>query len=693
MARAASNAAYLSPDSSNANAAAGAPQPETGRDTSNDSDDLPALFLPFSSSSQSDNLAQVAPLPLAPRDHAPMGPLVARVASGPMTRKKMDEEAIAGTVIGAVLGVALLVCCLYPVVVHRLKRHKRANRLSFDCEGGAFRGQPSVIARRLSSSDSLKHGDGPRDDATHGDPSRNSHDAYGNPISAPFPPQGQSTSTPGYVNASLDQDLTIEPAPFHDPGYYCDPLPASLGQPSPAVTVPPHQIVLKGTSEDYYSPYIPSEAFGMYPTPEAGGAAVPKPERTVSRSNSIRYNVKQLFRRKSTRDLTVSTYDSGSHSYGQTVDSSRRLQDGGTMDQFFTHQEATESPIEMTDAAELPFSPRAPGSQADADPTRGGLTAAGSSQPPYPGSVFSHPNQAAQGTVNPMDIMPASTESEMWHRTDCQLHSTSPYESPPHITSSTEHTQMSNEPTLTHPSPQHIQHPSPPPPPALTTPIQPAHAAPPVHASQPARMKEESGRNAGSSSQGDSSSQVRLGPVRPVPLPRRPSNAVHQSEHSTPAPGTASMTTQSTPSTNVDSPSPESLNSSDYCQSASPHAMGVPSPRGGVYCCAEPGCNQVFDQPHKLKHHQRYHSKDHKCPYPTCGKGFGTKTHLQRHINDRHEKKKKFHCSIQGCDYSRAGGKAFPRKDNWKRHMTKIHGIDHSGLPEPVEVDQEMTGV
>jgi len=121
--------------------------------------------------------------------------------------------------------------------------------------------------------------------------------------------------------------------------------------------------------------------------------------------------------------------------------------------------------------------------------------------------------------------------------------------------------------------------------------------------------------------------------------------------------------------------------------------MGVPSPRGGVYCCAEPGCNQVFDQPHKLKHHQRYHSKDHKCPYPTCGKGFGTKTHLQRHINDRHEKKKKFHCSIQGCDYSRAGGKAFPRKDNWKRHMTKIHGMDHSGLPEPVEVDQEMTGV
>jgi hypothetical protein len=47
---------------------------------------------------------------------------------------------------------------------------------------------------------------------------------------------------------------------------------------------------------------------------------------------------------------------------------------------------------------------------------------------------------------------------------------------------------------------------------------------------------------------------------------------------------------------------------------------------------------------------------------------------------------------MPGCDYSRTGGKAFPRKDNWKRHMVKIHGMDQGSLPEPVEVDQEMTG-
>lgn len=102
-----------------------------------------------------------------------------------------------------------------------------------------------------------------------------------------------------------------------------------------------------------------------------------------------------------------------------------------------------------------------------------------------------------------------------------------------------------------------------------------------------------------------------------------------------------------------------------------------------------------FEKWHKLtsrRHHQRYHSKDHKCQYPGCDKGFGTKTHLQRHINDRHEKKKKYHCAIQGCDYSRAGGKAFPRKDNWKRHMTKIHQMENRDLPEPEEVDEDMAG-
>jgi hypothetical protein len=51
-------------------------------------------------------------------------------------------------------------------------------------------------------------------------------------------------------------------------------------------------------------------------------------------------------------------------------------------------------------------------------------------------------------------------------------------------------------------------------------------------------------------------------------------------------------------------------------------------------------------------------------------------THLKRHINDKHLQTEKFHCTQAGCSYSRQGGKSFPRKGNWRRHMVKIHGLD-----------------
>lgn len=83
----------------------------------------------------------------------------------------------------------------------------------------------------------------------------------------------------------------------------------------------------------------------------------------------------------------------------------------------------------------------------------------------------------------------------------------------------------------------------------------------------------------------------------------------------------------------------------------------------------------------------REESARHACPYPDCGESFSTKTHLQRHTNERHEKRKWFHCPVTDCDYSVAGGKTFLRKDNWKRHMIEIHNIDEQALPEPLEVN------
>ncbi|RYP66209.1 hypothetical protein DL770_008842 [Monosporascus sp. CRB-9-2] len=118
--------------------------------------------------------------------------------------------------------------------------------------------------------------------------------------------------------------------------------------------------------------------------------------------------------------------------------------------------------------------------------------------------------------------------------------------------------------------------------------------------------------------------------------------------------------------------------------SASPEGSR-PSPPSGFLRCEE--CGRAFDQIHKLNHHRRYHDRKHNCPYDGCDKKFGTKTHLDRHINDKHLKTKAFHCTEPSCPYFK-GGKAFPRKDNWRRHMIK----KHQATPTQLEVQDEAAG-
>jgi len=138
---------------------------------------------------------------------------------------------------------------------------------------------------------------------------------------------------------------------------------------------------------------------------------------------------------------------------------------------------------------------------------------------------------------------------------------------------------------------------------------------------------------------------------------------------------------------------PLTVPGSEFTGSASPasHYASTPnhssasdaSPR--TFSCDE--CGRIFDQIHKLNHHKRYHERPHECEVPGCGKRFGTKTHLDRHINDKHVKTRKYHCTEAGCPWSRQGGKSFPRKDNWRRHMQNKHNCnpDH----DPVEVVDE----
>jgi len=81
------------------------------------------------------------------------------------------------------------------------------------------------------------------------------------------------------------------------------------------------------------------------------------------------------------------------------------------------------------------------------------------------------------------------------------------------------------------------------------------------------------------------------------------------------------------------------------------------------------------------------------CEHPGCGKKFGTKTHLERHVNDKHKKTKAFHCTEPTWAYSKLGGRSFPRKDNWRRHMVNIHGQNPTTDPIPETIDTTMGGM
>jgi hypothetical protein len=593
--------------------------------------------------------------------------------------------AVAGVVIGGLVVVLFFFLCIWPIIRRSIQNYRERRHVqAFDdpetgdashLAGDALTDSGFDRPRRLPSGDSLK----PPNDKDDSHTQSRSRPA----VSRSFP-QDDSSSAPSKnlqwssphedVRALSEGDEQVH---LHQYQYLTYPASAMVapGQsdehqkvPSTArdgdtIETPPHvhqTYILKHTNEDYYDTSIPSEAFGMVTSPSRPSAAAP----TRPRSTSITQQVKQLLHRKSTKDRTTSQGTVGSTATAQSIPQIIPSK------QLISDEELVQSPIERTrDNVDLP------------SPT--------SAQPPagtpisFPAELRlkaspSPPINPAPGTVNPMDIMPASTESELWHRTEHELHVSS-FESPSKLPSFMEQVDSGHTPASSSQSPAEI--------PSdlvmsdyvntgdFTSEQELAEKDDTVMTDMPVQnaMLNLSNQHMSSSLQVNTS--------------RRPSNI---SEHSTPFPGAASTDASShnTPSTLLDSPSPESMHSSDFRHSASPNlAQVVPSEKATVFRCDKIGCTQVFDQPHKLKHHQRYHSKDHKCHYPGCGKGFGTKTHLQRHINDRHEKKKKFHCAIQGCDYSRAGGKAFPRKDNWKRHMTKIHNMDSQNLPEPIEVE------
>ncbi|KAG6015138.1 hypothetical protein E4U43_005654 [Claviceps pusilla] len=617
-------------------------------------------------------------------------------------RRDLSDGAVAGTVLGALVAAVLVAFCLYPVIVHQIKRRERAGR-PLDAEAGSLQADHHIKGstldphphRRLSSTDSFKQDGGlSRGElgeaipSAESDRTRDDANAEQTQREENFDATGQLPSATGggdgcehVEDDAFDHDYRNEPTPFP---YY---MPASIPDDNPGV--------LNGTSDDYYRPSIPSSAFGMVAAPDPVA-----PVRTLPRPSSLKHNLKQLFSRSGGRDTSLASASNDQSTFsraypgnelGQTVTSelsptatSTQLPPAPLSAVAVASLSAFPSPppaAEAHHAAKLPSQHIAPTPPQSPRPDRSAFKAS-----PSP------PSDPAPGTVNPMDIMPASTQSEMRHRTEHQLLGTS-YGSAGGLSSAGDQASLEDIPTSTPPA----RAPASPVPalfPAVAAAAEATHpflTPPNQNTLQPGLKREHY-----DVSMLDVPSHNHPSPsmIAETGTSRHPS---YPSDQSTPLPGAHSTgsSAENTPSTQLDSPSPRSVHSSNFRHSTSPQpGPGLASPtRAGLFRCDEPGCSQAFDQPHKLKHHQRYHSKDHKCPYKDCGKGFGTKTHLQRHINDRHEKKKKFHCAIPGCDYSKSGGKAFPRKDNWKRHMTKIHNVDQQQLPDPIEVDSEMGGI
>ena len=490
---------------------------------------------------------------------------------GTIVRRQLHGGAIAGTVVGVLVVACLIALCLYPVLVRRIRRRRHQDAPVDDIETAQPTGADAMIEtdvenhRRLSSNDSFKPGEqthrstfSERQSKELRRPSRGLSYATNNdqvpipPTSAPaevFYPNNEPQCSYDNGDGKADQDYSQFQGEFF-------PQSASYTEPG----------MLQGTSADYYSPTIPSEAFGMMPNEGENEEVISRPSRSWSRNSSLRHNVRHLFQRRSGRERTLSSFSS--HRESDDTRQSRE-QDAKILRMIVPGEDPTESPANTSPVADIfPVA-----SEANASYN-------------YSGAGFpSNTGTQDSNTINPIWVMQPSTDSERNHYTTYQLQNPEVCSSPP----------LPELPTATNPE----------------TSIQaqdldsngslPYAISPPLIENQV--IFNSTGSNQGQDViMSDVSSPNHLKPATYQYDGRRLSIA---SERSTPLPGPASTnpSTQNTPMTQLDSPSPpQSMGSSDFRHSQSPPLNGsVPSPKNGMYSCNEPGCSQAFDQPHKLK--------------------------------------------------------------------------------------------
>lgn len=507
-----------------------------------------------------------------------------------LLRRQMSDGALAGTVVGVVVGVGLLALCLYPIIVCQIKRHRRPKTPHPDAENAAVPrpARPEVVDlgyhRRLSSSDSFKR-DGELSRGVAPAAPRNkewglaSHD-QGAALSAQghSSPWHTSSTATDAIAPNGSRAVALGPSGEYEPRSSPSPLPFYLGEYMPVSEVrEAHPGVLRGTSADYYSPSIPSEAFGMITAPTDG----PVDMAQASRTSSLKHSFRHMFRRTSGQNRTTASYDSAA-SAGDGISTSHRA---SALPRIVTAQDLAESPTAVSPTTLVPVT------AASAPPMK--------PTPPIPlidsslKACPSPPSYPAPGTVNPMDIMPASTETEVWHRTEHELFASShgppvaALLAPDHQSSKDNDNSTDSAPSTALETPSTVV-------PSRTVLI----AEPPLPSQIPEQtvQKQSMGDDPSIS---DIHSRLARSPSA-MSQPRRHQRFLSDQSIPLQGPGSTDLSSHNTPSTQLDSPTPESLTSSDFRHSVSPQSV-LSSVKTGVFRCDEPGCHQAFDQPHKLK--------------------------------------------------------------------------------------------
>ena len=104
-----------------------------------------------------------------------------------------------------------------------------------------------------------------------------------------------------------------------------------------------------------------------------------------------------------------------------------------------------------------------------------------------------------------------------------------------------------------------------------------------------------------------------------------------------------------------------------------------------------PTCHKCVETQHELEMHNLRHRNPLMCDSLGCSRieGFGSINDLDRHVNSKHPKdspvvqQKRYRCPVQGC---KSHEKSWPRVDNFRSHLKRVHGNELRTADEFEEV-------